>query len=218
MSHGSLCIESAVRGTDTRSQDRIAIVPLGDGQLLILSDGAGAIAGGRQAAEAVVRFFRQRGAEFLALDGCYGWALALSEADRLLTENPTAGEATAVVVFIAKRVVCGASVGNSRAWLITADGIENLTERQRDLPLIGSGRAVPVGFGPVALSGRLLLASDGLFDYAEPDEIVRAARTEPIADAPARLIESARPASGGLTHDVAVIVCGCSEVVSKVAT
>jgi len=76
------------------------------------------------------------------------------------------GQCTAVVVEISEGRVFGASVGDSGAWMLPGKAIVDLTENQNRKPLLGSDEASPMGFGPIEISGRLLIASDGLFKYA----------------------------------------------------
>jgi PPM family protein phosphatase len=104
--------------------------------------------------------------------------------------------------------VFGASAGDSGAWLIGATAVQDLTEHQRQKPLLGSGNAVPIGFGPVRHEGRLLMASDGLFKYVPYARICDLARSVALADAPTELVAAARLSSGTLQDDVAVLVAG----------
>jgi hypothetical protein len=112
-----------------------------------------------------------------------------------------------VVVVEAGRVF-GASVGDSSAWLLAAAGVTDLTQYQKSKPLLGSGNATPIGFGPLPCVGRVLVASDGLFKYVPYDRIRNLASTLPLADVPATLVAAARLRSGTLQDDVAVIVAG----------
>jgi hypothetical protein len=208
MTDASLSTASAVFGATSDCQARVGVFPLAAGRVLVLSDAAAGSAGGRKATSMVIGFFRRRAGEFQSFGGSYGWILALSELDRLLTEDSIAGEASAAIAFVADGTIHGASVGNARIWHVTPDGIADLTERQRAHPPLGSRVAIPVGFGPVALTGRLLLGSHGLFDHGDRETIARIARTEAVTDAPAKLVNAVRSSSGELIDDVAVIVCG----------
>jgi serine/threonine protein phosphatase PrpC len=85
------------------------------------------------------------------------------------------GQCTAVVVEISEGRVFGASVGDSGAWMLTGKTTIDLTENQHRKPLLGSDEALPMGFGPIELSGRLLIATDGLFKYATESDIAKRA-------------------------------------------
>jgi len=102
----------------------------------------------------------------------------------------------------------GASVGDSGAWLLTPPDFVDLTEDQNRKPLLGSGLAKPVAFGPYSISGRLLVASDGLFKYVACERIRELATTLPLASTAGALVDAARLPSGALQDDVAVIVAG----------
>ncbi len=112
------------------------------------------------------------------------------------------------MVLLSNGHVWGASVGDSGAWLITASSVLDLTQDQRRKPLLGTGAAMPVGFGEVPFTGRLLLGSDGLFKYVRHEHIRDLVRSLAPMEAAAALIEAARLPSGGLQDDIAVIVAG----------
>jgi serine/threonine protein phosphatase PrpC len=109
----------------------------------------------------------------------------------------------------------GASAGDSEAGRIGVDGTlaEDLTRRQRRLRL-GTGAAEPVWFEaahPLAPGQTLLVASDGLFKYADATRIIQtvadAATAEPLEPVARRLINLVRLRSGALPDDVAVVLC-----------
>lgn len=85
----------------------------------------------------------------------------------------------------------------------------DLTRAQERKPLLGSGCAWPVGFGPVPFprSARLLLASDGLVKYASPERLCETARAPSAERAARSLIECVRLPSGAPPDDVSVILC-----------
>ena len=135
------------------------------------------------------------------------WARCLYEADQTVVR--TGGQCTAVVVEISEGRVVGASVGDSGAWLLTGNAIVDLTENQHRKPLLGSDEALPMGFGPIELSGRLLIATDGLFKYATEGDIAQQARALSVNDAVDKLIAGVRLLSGALQDDVAIILIEC---------
>ena len=92
------------------------------------------------------------------------------------------GETTAVVVDITSSGIIGVSVGDSEAWVITDEGIDDLTYHQNKKRL-GNGRASPVSFFRPTLDGALLLGSDGLFNYAAPNTIAEVVRGRAPSDA-----------------------------------
>ena len=103
----------------------------------------------------------------------------------------------------------GASVGDSGAWMLTGKAIIDLTENQHRKPLLGSDEAMPMGFGPIELSGRLLIATDGLFKYATESDIAQRAMGVSVNDAVERLIAGVRLRSGALQDDVGIILIEC---------
>jgi serine/threonine protein phosphatase PrpC len=188
-----------VVAADGQGQDRAAAISCGNGHLLLVADGAGGLSGGAAAAEAVLQSARRLIHQPRPAD----WAQWLEHLDQ---ELQSIGETTAVVAFCAQGEICGASVGDSGIWLLDAMDCVDLTEHQRRKPLLGSGGALAVHFGPRTANGRLLLASDGLFKYVPHDRIQRLVRTLPIDAAAAALIEAARLPSGGLCDDIAVVI------------
>jgi serine/threonine protein phosphatase PrpC len=107
-------------------------------------------------------------------------------------------------------MICGASVGDSEAWLILAQGCHALTARQRRKPMLGTGAAVPVSFCMPWAEGTLLLGSDGLFKYALADTIGEVARGGTPGAACDALVDLVRLPSGKLQDDIAVVVCRLS--------
>jgi serine/threonine protein phosphatase PrpC len=119
---------------------------------------------------------------------------------------PTGGQCTAVVVEISEARVFGASVGDSGAWMLNGKAIVDLTENQHRKPLLGSDESMPMAFGPIELSGRLLIATDGLFKYATESEIAQRAMGGSVNEAVDRLIAGVRLRSGALQDDVGIIL------------
>jgi serine/threonine protein phosphatase PrpC len=175
-------------------QDRAAVVETTDGIVAVLADGAGGTGGGELAAQAVVDAVTARGS---ALD----WAAVLEELDD--PRKLGMGQTTAVIVEVTARGIRGASVGDSIA---TANGDE-LTRFQRRKPLLGSGEADVMALGTGPLTGRLLVASDGLWKYAPVRAIEQIVReTAELADVPVRLVELLRRRSGTPADDISIIV------------
>jgi hypothetical protein len=163
----------------SRGEDRIALHRQGDQLLIAVADGAGGMPGGARAAQAVcdgaVAAFRA--------GQPLRWAATLAAID---AQVHFGGQSTAVVVEVAAGALAGASVGDSGAWLIAAGAVVELTAGQPRKPLLGSGQASPVAFGPLALRGRLLVATDGLFKYAPRQRLAALAAAGALETRPPR--------------------------------
>ena len=195
----------SARDVGSRDEDRLLVLHDRGDLLLVLADGAGGRAGGAAAATRLTAAARSRRGELFSQR--LTPSQFLLESDASLRADPDAGESTAIVALLLGDEVSGASVGDSAAWSLDEEAWTDLTRSQVRKPLLGSGRAWPVPFGPRPRgSRRLLLASDGLFKYAPPSGIQALAATSPLADAPRALIELVRLPSGALQDDVAVIV------------
>ena len=193
-------IERAERG-----EDRLAIEATDQGLLVVVADGAGGTGGGAQAAQAVcdaaVAAVRKQNTEGGS------WSARLTEMDLALVKAGHGGLSTAVVAEVLDGQVVGASVGDSCAWLVSLGEVSDLTERQVRKPLLGSGSAEPVAFGPVPLRGRLLVGTDGLFKYASRSRLASLTAEGSPEVAAAALVEAVRLKSGQFQDDVGVVVC-----------
>jgi PPM family protein phosphatase len=191
------------------SADHVATIPIGDAVVLLVADGAGNSSAGGVAAEALCARLAST-----VRDGGFdpdeegSWAHLLAECDARLFGEGNGGETTAVALYLAPGRIVGASVGDSEAWLLEANGFYVLTEGQVRKPLVGSGRARPVAFRHATARGTLLLASDGLFKYAAWD-LLRAtlAREEDVECIAGAFCELPRMPSGALPDDVGLVVC-----------
>jgi hypothetical protein len=181
-------------------QDRIAVFEEEQRTVIVVADGAGGIGSGAEAAEAVVREVKAVVRETTTADG---WASLLRQIDFRIGS----GESTAVVVDVQTQQVCGASVGDSQAWMIDQGEISNLTERQQRKPLLGSGNAVPVGFARAPVSGVLLVATDGFCNYAKLADVVKVIALNDFVSLPRKLIDLVSLRSGELWDDVGIVVC-----------
>jgi serine/threonine protein phosphatase PrpC len=65
---------------------------------------------------------------------------------------------------------------------------------------------MPMAFGPIEFSGRLLIATDGLFKYATESEIASRAMDGSVNEAVEKLIAGVRLRSGALQDDVGIIL------------
>ena len=188
-------IENTVRG-----EDRIAVRQDDDHLLVVVSDGAGGTGGAAAAAQTVCDIV------LAEPPSQRGWVDVLREVDSVLMRSRVGGLSTGVVAEVRGRNVSGASVGDSAAWLISDTGIEDLTERQQRKPLLGTGKAVPIPFGPLPLRGRLLVASDGLIKYARRPDIQGRGLLQPLDASVVALVDAVRLRSGRFQDDVAVVL------------
>lgn len=188
-----------------RGEDRLSVHRTPTGAVLVVADGAGGVGGAAVAAQSVCDFVMNRAPR--ATGDPRFWSDVLRGADAELAAAPHGGLTTAVVVEIVGKNLCGASVGDSGAWVITDNGVADLTAGQSRKPLVGSGAAQPVAFGPVLSHGRILVASDGIFKYARREALATCARRDSLEDAALALIDAVRLRGGRLQDDVAVILC-----------
>ena len=136
--------------------DHVVIRQFDDRLVMALADGAGGMGGAAQAA----RFACERAVEMAAHApaDARAWADRLAVIDTELAGSVHGGQTTLVVAEVWREMVRGASVGDSRAWLLSlSDEPVELTEEQARKPLLGSGHAKPCGFGALGLEKRRLL-------------------------------------------------------------
>ena len=173
----SVLIAESDRGD--RTEDRCLILPRPHGGvLLVVADGVGGRAGGGEAAQLAVD---------LVSDHQYGvgseptaWSALLTYIDGEIADDPQAGETTLVLVDVGPTEICGASVGDSQAYLFaTGEPLAGeLTQYQQRKPFLGSGAARPMSFAcdlPIG-GATVLVASDGLFGYVREPAIARITR------------------------------------------
>ena len=180
-------------------QDRALALPLAAGYLVAVADGAGGTGRGAQAAQRVI-------AGLELAQGCVSaqeFCQLLHSLDLELAHS--GGESTAVVARVEHDRVIGASVGDSKAWLL-AQTMRDLTALQERKPLLGSGAARPVPIEARRAGARLLLGSDGLYKYAPMQRIHCLALEGPPEMAAAALARLVRLPSGALQDDVAVVI------------
>jgi len=184
-------------------QDCAAVVRLDSALLAVVADGAGGRSNAREAAEAVARTIRE-GVNESALTATSDCCRLLLRADDEALK--TGGESTGVFVLLTESAVMGASVGDSEAWIIGEQEINVLTRGQRRKPCLGTGGAYPVSFSFPALTGTLLVASDGLFKYTSSEAIANAVRRADLDLAAENLLGLVRYPSGELPDDVSIIL------------
>jgi PPM family protein phosphatase len=186
----------------SRNEDRAAAFSNADAAVFMMADGAGGVGSGARAAEVVVHETQAlvHGHHKSALE-----ALAAAET-RIETFG---GMSTGIIVMLRHGQLTGVSCGDSKAWLFSKNCVLELTSNQIRKPLLGSG-GVLVEFGPVPFNGRLLLASDGLVNYAQASKIAYNAVLENIHEAANSLAELPRLKSGKFPDDVAILLADAS--------
>jgi serine/threonine protein phosphatase PrpC len=183
-----------------RGQDRVRVVALDGGVVIAVADGACGTGAGTEAAETVIR--EVTAAASLERDP-EAWCAVLRQTDLRVG----AGEATCVVVARSARGIVGASVGDSRAWLLEEDGVNDLTRGQLRKPLLGTGAARPVGFHHPPARGLLLVCTGGFCNYVRRERLLREVHWIDFPVLPRKLVEMVRLPSGELWDDVGIVAC-----------
>ncbi len=184
----------------SRCEDRVKVVELDGGVVIAVADGAGGTGAGAEAAETVIR--EVEAAAALERDS-ERWCEILRQTDHRVG----AGESTGVVVARSARGIVGASVGDSRAWLVEDDQLNDLTRGQLRKPLLGTGEALPVGFSHPPSRGLLLVCTDGFCNYVQREALLREILWIDFAVLARRLVEMVRLPSGGLWDDIGIVAC-----------
>lgn len=184
-----------------RDQDRVRHFLVTNRHVFVVADGAGNSNAGGDAADAVLEIPASATASATSIAT---WIEMLDRSGRIRD----GGQTTAVVVVVdpATRQVHGASVGDSSAWLIDRRLVE-LTSGQNRKPLVGSGRATAVRFSH-RLAGRqirLLVGTDGLFNYARRSAILAAMQVDSAVETADRLLEMPRLRSGRYPDDIGFV-------------
>jgi serine/threonine protein phosphatase PrpC len=190
-------------------QDFSAYVQLAHVAVLVVADGAGGQHSGAKVAQAIVdQVLAHAGVARDVTDSAM-WQRVLADLDAMLARSRHGGEATVVVCGIDADGHCGgASVGDSAAWAIHADGIVDWTAMQQRKPLMGSGCAAPCPFfRRLKAPWTLLLGTDGLFNYVSTAQIQNCiANSSNIERAGAALTDAARLPSGALQDDIGLVI------------
>jgi serine/threonine protein phosphatase PrpC len=183
-----------------RCEDRVKVVELDGGVVIVVADGAGGSGAGAEAAETVIR--EVTAAASLERDA-EGWCEVLRQTDQRIG----AGESTCVVVARSARSIVGAGVGDSRVWLLENDDINDLTASQARKPLLGTGEARPVGFTCPPSPALLLACTDGFCNYVRREALLREILWIDFAVLAHRLVEMVRLPSRELWDDVGIVAC-----------
>ena len=196
-----------LEGEGSLLQDRARVIEAGGALVIAVADGAGGHAGSEHAAEAVIREIEAWIGRGDPLDDEANWSDFLVEIDSTILRAGNWGETTAVVLAVTDRSICGASVGDSEAWLATEDAFRSLTSGQNRRPFLGSGAARPTPFRCDRPRGTLIVGTDGLFKYAPTWRICQVAVDEPPDVASRSLLDLVRLPNGRLQDDVGLVVC-----------
>ena len=187
------------------SQDDVLVAHRNGIDIVAVADGAGNSTQSHMAARHVLKAIEALTIDSLlsADESCL--VRLLCDADREIS-IAAFGETTAVVCVLHGDEIIGASVGDSGAWIITNAEFTNLTTHQRRKPLLGSGEAMPIPFRSNWTEGHLLVATDGLLKYTQPQAICEAVRADDFEILCDRLIGLIQLKSGGYQDDVGIAV------------
>lgn len=178
------------------------VIPLKSHTVFVVADGAGGVAGGAIAAETICKAV----ADQCQLDIPNDWSRCLASVDRQMSGS--SGLTAAVVVEVRDDgSVVGASVGDCEAWVFIDGTAINLTVEQVRKPLLGEGKASPVGFKRVCIPVKecsLVVATDGLWKYLDRASITKAVALRPLNMAVETLVEGVRMKNKALQDDVAI--------------
>jgi serine/threonine protein phosphatase PrpC len=183
-----------------RCEDRVKVIELDGGVVIVVADGAGGTGSGEEAAETVVR---EVAASASLEHDTEAWCKILRQTDYRVSN----GESTCVVVARSAKGIVGTSVGDSRAWLLENDDINDLTTHQVRKPLLGSGEAQPVGFSWPFSQGLLLVCTDGFCNYVRRETLLKKILWIDFDVLARKLVEMVRLPSGELWDDIGIVAC-----------
>ncbi|KOR29690.1 hypothetical protein TI03_01705 [Achromatium sp. WMS1] len=171
------------------------------GTVIALADGVGGISDGDVAAKDFVKQISYYAEKIRTKEE---WMEILYGIDHQIFM----GETTGIVVQLKFGKIVGASVGDSSAKIFDFDTVIDLTEDQQRRPLMGSGKANPIGFEHPYKTGFLILGSDGFFNYVQEKEIMSSISSSKlhVMDAARALLNKARLKDGELWDDTTVII------------
>jgi len=188
--------------------DRAAVYQKYDFLVAVVADGAGGMSGASEAADYFLQSVLQKISTEVRdiMDHTY-WYQVLAEIDELLYKHPIAGETTGIIAAFNTNNNCivGASVGDSEAYIIS-NKYCCLTEHQYRKPLLGSGAAIPIPFGPITVDGTIILGSDGLFKYTSLSKISQIIQYNHPKESVLRLFDLVKLPNGIFMDDVSVVV------------
>ncbi len=189
---------SATQAYRDLCEDRVACFADEQRIVVAVADGAGGTGNGLLAANTAILQVEQA---YRDVQSPNDWAELLRQIDQRIAD----GQTTLVVVDIRSYGIGGASVGDSRAVSINDEIVMDLTQNQQRKPLLGSGDANPIAFQTTALGGVLLVGTDGFFNYAKHDDIVRLVNCQPFDTLTRKCIELVRLPSGEYWDDIGIV-------------
>lgn len=190
-----------------QGDDRLYVAKVGGSIWFCIADGAGGTGSGDRASSYIIEAFAEltRISDFNSADDFESFLRAI---DLGLASEGFGGESTALLGKVENGIVVGASVGDSDAWLFNHEYEYLLTSLQYVKPLLGSGKSIPIGFGPIRIDLFLLIGSDGLFKYSKHQDI----RSQVLNGSTAVEIAAlAKKETGKLQDDISVILIGKTE-------
>jgi PPM family protein phosphatase len=189
-----------------RSEDTADVFEREDVLVVALADGVGGLRDGAMASSVFVAAVRAAVDDpAFAVENVRHWVDLFRVTDAALAAK-NVGETTGVVVVAGPHNLIGVSTGDSEAWLVESTHVENLTVGQETKRTLGTGRVTPAAFERQALSGVLLVGSDGLFKFAAIDVIAGIVRASAIPVVAKKLVELVRLRSGRLADDIALVL------------
>ncbi len=202
MGNYSYKVEQATK----QGQDHANVFEINSYIVLLLADGAGGYKGAGKVSEKFLELITDKiksgpiPKDFMVLEQI------MRDIDSKLFQHSNGSETTAIVTIINDTQVWGVSVGDSQCWMFNNEFNYELTKNQYRKPLLGSGQAIPVGFGPFELNRFIVVGSDGLFNYTSIDSIEKKLCAVDFADVSKSLIELVRLPSGNLQDDCSVVI------------
>lgn len=179
-------------------EDRVAFFTDEQRLVVVVADGAGGTGNGLLAAKTSILEVEQAYRDVHSPDE---WVELLRQIDVRITD----GQTTLVVVDVRPYSMGGASVGDSRAIVVTDGIVTDLTQNQQRKPLLGTGDATPTAFQSSTLTGVLLAGTDGFFNYARTADIVKTVSRNSFDTLPRKCIELVRLPSGEFWDDVGIV-------------
>jgi hypothetical protein len=167
---------------------RAAVGSVGQAQLAVVASGSDA-----EAAALVVDTVLAARPGWREAGQPAAWCAALRDADRRLAGAGGDRRASAAIVAVSLGRLCGARAGDCAAWQLGTGVFADLTAACPPGEPLGSGRAQPVGFGPIPATGTLVLATAELFARLAPARMEAAVAHTTCAEAAALLAELGGP-------------------------
>lgn len=202
---GNANISLYMEGVNQPNQDFAAHFSKDGVDFLILADGVGGQGGGGVAAQYLVDFVSQNVSKN-NLHQPFFLQNLLGAADHMINNHAKAGKTTAIVIAVEDNEVYGSSAGDSEAYILENNCLTSLTDGQDLNGFIGSGHAAPISFKKIFTDGVLILASDGLWKYAQPQNIIKELSSSRQKASSARLADLARMQSGHLNDDISILL------------